>query len=45
MTTYWEAEFTVNGRGPYVVPGGAISKTAGPIAVPVREAKSELVGG
>jgi hypothetical protein len=45
VTTYWDASFTIDGDGPYQVPGPEISKTAGPIAVPVREAKSELVGG
>ena len=45
VTTYWRAEFTVNGDGPFSVPGGEISKTAGPMAVPVREARSELIGG
>jgi hypothetical protein len=45
VTTYWAAEFTVDGQGPFAVPGPEISKTAGPIAVPVREASSQLVGG
>jgi hypothetical protein len=45
VTTYWRAEFTVNGEGPFQVPGAELSKTAGPIAVPVREARSELIGG
>jgi hypothetical protein len=45
VTTYWRAEFTVNGEGPYQVQGAELSKTAGPIAVPVREARSELIGG
>jgi hypothetical protein len=45
LTTYWEARFTVNGDGPFAVPGPAISKTAAPLTVPVREARSELVGG
>ncbi|MDQ1604017.1 MAG: hypothetical protein QOE01_1862 [Actinomycetota bacterium] len=44
VTTYWSARFTVNGAGPFAVPGGEIAKTAGPIAVPVREAHSQLVG-
>jgi hypothetical protein len=45
VTTYWSAEFTVDGQGPFVVPGPEISKTAGPITVPVREAGAQLVGG
>lgn len=45
VTTYWTAEYTVNGAGPFPVPGPEISKTAGPIQVPVREARSVLVGG
>lgn len=45
VTTYWTATFTVNGDGPFAVPGPEISKTAGPIQVPVREARSVLVGG
>jgi hypothetical protein len=45
VTTYWRASFTVNGEGPFQVPGAELSKTAGPIAVPVREARSELIGG
>ena len=45
VTTYWSAEFTVDGQGPFAVPGPEISKTVGPIAVPVREAGSQLVGG
>lgn len=45
VTTYWDASFTVDGDGPFQVPGAEISKTAGPITVPVREANSELVGG
>lgn len=45
VTTYWKASFTVNGDGPFAVPGAEISKTAGPLQVPVREASSQLVGG
>lgn len=45
VTTYWTASFTVNGEGPFAVPGPEISKTAGPLSVPVREARSVLVGG
>ena len=45
VTTYWRAEFTVNGEGPFQVPGAELSKTAGPMEVPVREARSELIGG
>ena len=45
LTTYWKASFTVDGEGPFAVPGAEISKTAGPLAVPVREARSQLVGG
>jgi hypothetical protein len=45
VTTYWDATFTLDGEGPFAVPGGEISKTVGPIDVPVRQAASELVGG
>jgi hypothetical protein len=45
VTTYWRAQFTVNGEGPFTVPGPDLSKTAGPFTVPVRAAHSELVGG
>ncbi|MDQ1641900.1 MAG: hypothetical protein QOJ90_1251 [Actinomycetota bacterium] len=45
VTTFWQADYTVNGDGPFPVPGPELSKTAGPITVPVREARSELVGG
>jgi hypothetical protein len=45
VTTFWKPSFTVNGDGPFAVPGPEISKTAGPLAVPVREARSVLVGG
>ncbi len=45
LTTYWRAHFTVNGEGPFAVPGPELSKTVGPFAVPVRAAHSELVGG
>ncbi len=45
VTTFWKASFTVDGEGPFAVPGPEISKTAGPLAVPVREARSVLVGG
>jgi len=45
LTTYWTAEYTVNGTGPFPVPGPEISKTAGPVQVPVRQARSVLVGG
>jgi hypothetical protein len=45
LTTYWKATFTVDGDGPYAVPGPEISKTAEPLVVPVREARAVLVGG
>ena len=45
VTTYWDASFTVDGQGPYPVPGAEIAKTAAALDVPVREAASELVGG
>ena len=45
LTTTWNATFTVDGSAPFAVPGPAISKTVGPLAVPVREARSVLVGG
>jgi hypothetical protein len=45
VTTTWDATFTIDGAGPYTVPGAAITKTAGPMTVPVREAHGQLVGG
>jgi hypothetical protein len=45
VTTYWKATFTIDGEGPFAVPGPEIQKTAGPITVPVRQAAAELVGG
>lgn len=45
VTTYWKASFTVDGEGPFAVPGAEISKTVGPLDVPVRQASSQLVGG
>jgi hypothetical protein len=45
LTTSWDATFTVDGDGPFQVPGPQITKTAGPVPVPVREAHSVLVGG
>lgn len=45
VTTFWTASFTVDGEGPFAVPGPEISKTAQPVQVPVREARSVLVGG
>jgi hypothetical protein len=45
LTTTWDATFTIDGAGPYPVPAPAITKTVGPIPVPVREAHSALVGG
>ena len=43
VTTFWRAQFTLDGAGPFAVPGPEISKTAGPFDVPVREARAELV--
>jgi hypothetical protein len=43
VSTWWRCEFTVDGAGPFVVPGGEIVKSAGPVRVPVREARSQLV--
>ena len=45
VTTSWRAQFTVNGEGPFAVPGAELTKTVGPFTVPVRAAHSELVGG
>ena len=45
VTTFWRAQFTVDGDGPFSVPGPELTKTAGPFTVPVRSAHSELVGG
>lgn len=42
-TTVWRGEFTVDGQGPLPVPGPELTKTVGPVVVPVREAHSELV--
>ena len=38
------AVLTVDGNGPYPVAGPPITKTSAPIPVPVREARSVLVG-
>jgi hypothetical protein len=43
VTTSWRAQFTVNGDGPFAVPGPELTKTAGPFPVAVRAAHSELV--
>jgi hypothetical protein len=45
VTTAWRAQFTVNGGGPFAVPGPDLTKAAGPFTVPVRAAHSELIGG
>lgn len=45
VTTSWRGTFTLNGDGPFPVPGPEISKTSGPFEVPVREAHAELVAG
>jgi len=45
VTTSWRAQFTVDGEGPFAVPGPELTKTVGPFTVPVRAAHSELVGG
>jgi hypothetical protein len=45
VLTSWRAQFTVNGEGPFAVPGPELTKTAGPFTVPVRSAHSELIGG
>ncbi len=45
VTTFWRGEFTLNGEGPFPVPGPEISKTSDRITVPVREARAELVAG
>lgn len=45
VTTSWRAQFTVNGDGPFAVPGPELTKTSGPFPLPVRAAHSELVGG
>ncbi len=45
VTTYWQASFTVNGDGPFPVPGPELSKTSAAIQVPVRQARAVLVGG
>jgi hypothetical protein len=43
VTTSWRAQFTVNGEGPFAVPGPELTKTAGPFTVAVRSAHSELI--
>jgi hypothetical protein len=45
VLTAWRAQFTVNGAGPFAVPGPELTKIAGPFTVPVRGAHSELIGG
>lgn len=45
VTTFWRGTFTLNGDGPFVVPGPEISKTSAPIDVRVRESHAELVAG
>jgi len=45
VTTLWRAEFTLDGAGPFPVPGPELSKTSPPMVVPVREARAELVAG
>lgn len=45
VTTFWRGKFTLNGDGPFVVPGPEISKTSAPIDVRVRESHAELVAG
>lgn len=43
LTTYWRAQYTVDGQGPFPVPGPELTKTVGPVTVPVRSAHSQLV--
>lgn len=43
LTTFWEGTFTIDGEGPFPVPGPDLTKTVGPVQVPVREAHAELV--
>ncbi len=45
VTTLWRGTFTIDGDGPFPVPGPELAKTVGPVQVPVREAHSELVAG
>lgn len=45
VTTFWRGQFTLNGEGPFPVPGPEISKTSEPFTVPVRQARAELVAG
>ena len=42
VSTRWQCEFSVDGRGPFPVPG-QVTMTSEPITVPVREAHAELV--
>src|SRR5262249_50426889 len=43
VTTHWRCSYTVDGRGPYLVPGGDLSMDSPSITVPIREAHAELV--
>lgn len=43
VTTLWQGQFTLNGEGPFPVPGPEIAKTSRTIDLRVREAHSELV--
>lgn len=43
VTSVWRAEYTVEGLGPFAVPGAPLTQTA-PLPLEVREARAVLVG-
>jgi hypothetical protein len=45
VTTTWEGTYVVDGLGPFAVDGPPVTQVSAPIALPVRQAESELVSG
>jgi hypothetical protein len=45
LTTEWQAWFTVDGMGPFVVDGDPVTQVGPPLELMVREARAELVVG
>jgi hypothetical protein len=45
VSSTWDAWFTVDGMGPWPVGGDPVVQTSGPLAIPVVEARAELVVG
>ena len=45
LTTTWNGAFLVDGLGPFTIAGPPVTQVSGPIALPVRAARSELVDG